>query len=103
MTLRSPFTRRAALAGTTGAAAWLALPVAITAGTLPADARFRHGVASGDPDATSVVLWTRISGMDKAEGNWEVSATPDYARVLKSGRFMTGADRHFKVKVLATP
>ena len=36
---------------------------------------FAHGVASGDPDATSVVLWTRVStDAQVADGLFEVAA-----------------------------
>lgn len=101
MTNRSTLTRRALLAGTAGTAAFLAMPISVKAQPVPADATFRHGVASGDPDATSVVLWTRVSGMDKVAGTWELSVAADFAKVLRSGSFTTDADRDFTVKVLA--
>src|SRR3954469_20306755 len=49
---------------------------------------FTLGVASGDPDQTSVVLWTRLAPDPLAGGGmpnqdvpvvWEVSGTPDFA------------------------
>ena len=55
---------------------------------------FTLGVASGDPDATSVVLWTRLApepftggGMpaDDLDVLWEVSATDDFATIAASG------------------
>jgi alkaline phosphatase D len=55
---------------------------------------FTLGVASGDPDATSVVLWTRLApdplnggGMpdDDVEVAWEISGSPDFDTVLASG------------------
>ncbi len=46
-------------AGTTGDTGTTATP---TTGPPPLDDRFTLGVASGDPDATSVALWTRLLG-----------------------------------------
>ncbi|MFK5947249.1 MAG: PhoD-like phosphatase N-terminal domain-containing protein [Methylococcales bacterium] len=38
------------------------------------DPLFSHGVASGDPDQTSVVIWTRISNSKiPVKVNWFVS------------------------------
>ena len=35
---------------------------------------FHHGVASGDPDQNSVVIWTRVSGIERAvEVNWQLA------------------------------
>ncbi|SFF89920.1 alkaline phosphatase D [Novosphingobium sp. CF614] len=93
--------RRALLAGMAGSAAFLALPSALLARSAPANPTFRHGVASGDPDATSVVLWTRVSAGAAAEGTWELSATPGFAQVLRLGAFSTDAGRDHTVKVLA--
>lgn len=99
---RAEVSRRALLAGIAGTAAFLAMPVRLLAQATPANPAFRHGVASGDPDATSVVLWTRISGqIAPASGSWELSASADFAQVLKSGPFATDAGRDWTVKVLA--
>ncbi len=55
---------------------------------------FTLGVASGDPDATSVVLWTRLAPEPFTGGGmptndldvlWEVSATDDFATIAASG------------------
>ena len=101
MTLRSTFSRRAIIAGTAGAAAFLSLPDHLLALAASPSGPFLHGVASGDPDATSVVLWTRISGMDAAEGTWEVSEAHDFTHILHSGPFTTNTGRDGTVKVLA--
>jgi alkaline phosphatase D len=92
--------RRALLAGMAGSAAFLSMPNALLAASGPVNPTFRHGVASGDPDATSVVLWTHVEAMRPAKGTWELSATPDFAEVLKTGPFETDASRDFTVKVL---
>ena len=55
MTSHLPVSRRTTLAALSATAALAALPAR---GAAPVDPVFRHGVASGDPDATSVVLST---------------------------------------------
>jgi alkaline phosphatase D len=69
------------------------LPRIRTSGSYP----FRLGVASGDPDATSVVLWTRLArdpladdghgGMPDADVDveWQLSATESFAAPVASG------------------
>ncbi len=76
---------------------------------LPADP-FQLGVASGDPDATSVVLWTRLAptpleggGMpaDDVAVVWEVAADDTFAELVAHGEVTaTAADGH-AVHVLA--
>ena len=68
---------------------------------------FVHGVASGDPYADSVILWTRITPpQGAAEGidvSWEISRSPGFeaAAIVDSGLFSTSADRDWTVKVEA--
>lgn len=64
---------------------------------------FRYGVASGDPDATSVVLWTALTDADEATETvtWEVSTTADFSDVVASGMATTSADEDYTVKVIA--
>jgi len=77
---------------------------------LPSDP-FTLGVASGDPDPTSVVLWTRLApdplhggGMpaDDVPVTWEVSGTADFVSVTSSGSVTATADRGHSVHVTAT-
>ena len=65
---------------------------------------FSHGVASGDPLADAVILWTRVSqeGTDAVEVLWEVSETPDFAVIHASGLASAAAERDWTVKVDAT-
>lgn len=62
---------------------------------------FEHGVASGDPLARQVVIWTRIS----IERNvplpvlWEVSLDAGFRRIVRAGLALTGAERDYTVKV----
>lgn len=63
---------------------------------------FQFGVASGDPDASSVVLWTHVSGTGPVvTGTYEVSTTRDFSEIVASGSFSTDASEDFTVKVIA--
>ncbi len=68
-----------------------------------------HGVASGDPTPASVILWTRVTvspeatpgsglGAD-ATVDWEVSTTPDFGNVVRSGTATTTANEDHTVHV----
>jgi phosphodiesterase/alkaline phosphatase D-like protein len=69
--------------------------------------RFAHGVASGDPYADSVILWTRISPADGFVGSqnvqWEIASSADFApgSINGSGSFTTSSSRDWTVKVEA--
>ncbi|MET8775319.1 alkaline phosphatase D family protein [Nocardia sp. NPDC004654] len=105
-----PFGRRALLKG--GAAA-------ATAGVLlvPTLARasgpvFRHGVASGDPLPTGIVLWTRVTVSDDATPGsgvgadasvrWEIADDADFASIAASGTATATADADHTVKIDAS-
>ncbi|MBA2444603.1 MAG: alkaline phosphatase D family protein, partial [Nocardioidaceae bacterium] len=70
---------------------------------------FRHGVASGDPLPTRVVLWTRITpsaslppgvgGGPTVSGSWEVGRDQAFERVVDSGTFTTSPVSDYTVKV----
>jgi len=63
---------------------------------------FGHGVASGDPRADRVVLWTRVSGAAptaEVTVRWTLAANPTFTRVVARGDVPTGAARDFTVKV----
>ena len=67
----------------------------------PAEGAFRHGIASGDPDATSVVLWTRLSSDDATPSvRWQVAADADFATVVAEGEATTSAERDHTLKVV---
>jgi alkaline phosphatase D len=100
-TILAGTSRRAILAGMAGAAGFLAFPAVLLAQEHTADPLFRHGVASGDPDATSVVLWTRVTATGSVEVTWELSDSMAFERIVKSGTFTTGPERDHTVKLLA--
>lgn len=96
------FTRRQALAGLSAGAV---LPAGCATGPrfggAVATDRYRHGVASGDPRADSVVIWTRVSGLERATGvDWHVAEDPDMTRVIASGNVTASAERDFTVKAV---
>ena len=67
----------------------------------PAGGAFRHGVASGDPDATSVVLWTRLSSEEATPSvRWELASDEGFADVVVQGEAATSAERDHTVKVV---
>jgi alkaline phosphatase D len=65
---------------------------------------FTHDVASGEPRQHSVLLWTRYvpAAGDTARLHWEVSATPDFARIAASGDALSEAQHDHTVKPVVT-
>lgn len=66
---------------------------------------FRHGVASGDPLADRVIIWTRVTPKDPGAAskvNWEVAADPEFRKVVTKGRAEARAERDHTVKVDVT-
>lgn len=66
-------------------------------------ASFLHGVASGDPTADKVILWTRVTPNDSSatsmEVAWEVATDASFANVIGEGMTTTTADSDFTVKI----
>ncbi|MBN8611128.1 MAG: alkaline phosphatase D family protein [Deltaproteobacteria bacterium] len=82
-------------AGNDGGPGWDAGP--------PPTGTFHHGVASGDPLPSAVMLWTRVSEQTAAVTvEWEIATSADFATLVTSGTFETDAERDFTVKVDAT-
>ncbi|KOO05364.1 alkaline phosphatase D family protein [Vibrio nereis] len=64
---------------------------------------FQHGVASGDPTQTQVIIWTRITTTaSNADVTWQVSPQSDFSNIVQSGVFNTDTSRDFTVKVDVT-
>ncbi len=65
---------------------------------------FNHNVASGDPLADAVILWTRVSpdGPGEVRVDWEIAADPDFRQVVGGGAVMTDESLDYTVKVDAT-
>lgn len=89
---------------------------AVVAAGSPAAAHGRHdtaepfplGVASGDPTAFSVILWTRLArdlyapgGLSRrsVEVSWEVAADERFRRVVRRGRTLARPELAHSVHV----
>lgn len=100
-------TRRDLLRGVApGGALALAPPSALASAAegvcdAPSAGRFLHGVASGDPLADRVVLWSRVSGASGTQGvyRWVLAEDPDFRRGVRSGPVVTGPQRDWTIKV----
>ncbi len=63
---------------------------------------FTHGVASGDPTPSSVILWTRITDEEKpaeVEVYWEIARDPAFEERLDAGFVYTNEYRDYTVKI----
>ena len=67
---------------------------------------FTHGVASGDPMADRVILWTRVlPGLEQhrhVEVVWQVALDKQFRQVVASGTAHTNATRDYTLKVDAS-
>ena len=94
-----PLDRRGFLAGAGLAAALGASGCAGTQGDRR-QSRFAHGVASGDPGAERVVIWTRLDDATAAEElEWLVARDPQLRHVVRRGRVMADPLHDFCCKV----
>jgi len=110
----APVSRRTVLKGGVAAAAAFAglTPEAAHAvvGRAARDGVFGFGVASGDPTATDVLLWTRVTPVPEAvpgsgigpacRVEWELAADEEFSDVLRSGTATTDARRDHTLKVV---
>ena len=91
----------------------LSLPISLTACGDDADSntqpntqvQFLHGVASGDPLQTQVIIWTRVTPSDSSarlEVQWEVAKDADFKHITATGKVLTTAAQDFTVKVDVT-
>lgn len=62
---------------------------------------FTHSVASGEPTADSVLLWTRYVPMteESARLRAEISETADFTRIVSGGEQITGPWRDYTSKI----
>jgi alkaline phosphatase D len=71
--------------------------------------RFEHGVASGDPLARRVILWTRVTPVTtptsrstrpkRVKVRYVVATDPQLRRVVERGDLFTGPERDYTVKI----
>ena len=71
-----------------------------------ASAHFTHGIASGDPLADRVILWTRVLPGDGISAplqcQWQVAEDVNFDRLVVQGETSAVPERDFTVKVDAT-
>lgn len=104
--------RRRVLRGAAGIAAASFVPSALRSAWAEDHHRspsvFPLGVASGDPDSTGVVLWTRLApdplhggGLEAelAPVSWQVATDPAMSRVIARGRVLAQAREGHAVRV----
>ncbi len=64
---------------------------------------FNHGVASGDPLADRVIIWSRITPLNEVTGevlvHFQISKSKKFDVILRSGSVKTSAAQDFTVKV----
>ena len=90
-------------ASATAAVAMLGTLAACGGSTAKAD--FKYGVASGDPLADRVILWTHAKIADSTNSvwlTWQVAADHAFATVLQTGRVQTTEASSFTAKVDVT-
>ena len=96
------WTRRGALAAATGAVAACSQNIE----TPPYDGvvSFSHGIASGDPQANRVIIWTRVSpeSPGPVPVRWIVARNRELSDVVKTGVIEATAARDYTVKVDVT-
>ena len=99
-------TRRGILGALTASTAAACTPNTsspLTAQTQTASGTFAHGIASGDPTADAVILWTRVTPNDPMAGPveliWEMDKDANFGSPSASGTYTTNAARDWTVKV----
>jgi len=104
-TVSKSISRRDAIKTVSTVSTVLLLPSACTdiKSNKQADSQFSHGVASGDPDSSSIVIWTRVSHIDQPiKVNWFIATDKKFKNTIKQGKTTTDSDRDFTVKVIVS-
>jgi len=115
MTIKTDLTRRSFIKTAAAGASAVAVPMALTGcgGDDDNDSlsltdsklvvAFGHGVASGDPLADKVIIWTRITHTENTAQTipveWKVATDSAMTDVVSSGIVTTNADIDYTVKV----
>jgi len=88
-------------AGTLGACA--TSPETATTFATTVSPMFAHGVASGDPQATSVVLWTRVTtDAGDLAGTFQLARDDAFTEMVLEGAAVATADADHTVKLIPT-
>ena len=93
-----PLDRRSLVKGGLLGAGLAATPLSAQAG----ERGFTSGVASGEPSAHSVLLWTRYVAAAETTLRWEVAESGDFTRAVAGGDVAATPERDFCAKPVAT-
>jgi alkaline phosphatase D len=102
---KKPTSRRQFMLGTIAAAGSALLPACGDSNGDPgANVEFKHGVASGDPLADRVIIWTRITpnSPGAVRAIWEVASDNQFAIIVRTGDVSTSDTQDYTVKVDVT-
>ncbi|MFC3121826.1 alkaline phosphatase D family protein [Agaribacter flavus] len=66
---------------------------------LKTNSTFLHGVASGDPTQSSVIIWTRISANFDAQVHWQIALDSDFNNIVRFGKTRTSSDKDYTIKI----
>ena len=98
--------KRRELMKTAGASASLLAVASCANVPVSQPVKFTHGVASGDPLANRVILWTRVTAESQNDSIddivWQVASDRQFKSIKASGLAATSASRDYTVKVDAT-
>lgn len=61
---------------------------------------FKQGVASGDPQANSLVIWTATTDYGAADLLWQVATEPSFENIVASGQVSTQAAEDYTAKLI---
>ena len=61
---------------------------------------FNHGIASGDPTNTNVIIWTKLSANTKSSinVNWEVALDKSFNNIINTGSVLALISKDHTVK-----
>ena len=93
-----PINRRSLLLGGALGTGLAAMPLSAQVGAKG----FTHGIASGEPHANGVLLWTRFVGSGETKLVWQVSDSADFARVMAEGEVAATPDKDWCAKAEVT-
>ncbi|MFP2997099.1 alkaline phosphatase D family protein [Spongiivirga sp. MCCC 1A20706] len=70
----------------------------------PALKPFYHGVASGDPLADRVIIWTRVTTEEEGDVNvsYKIATDLEFKNIIRSGKTTTNSEKDYTVKIDVT-
>lgn len=64
-------------------------------------AEFVHGIASGDPTAEAIIIWTRVTPerIGQVKVSWQMANNKNFKHIVQSGSVWTDAKQDYTVKI----